>query len=127
MRCLLLALMIVFSFSWVAVCAPRKARPTPTASAFRTTLRADRPQALFAGRGAQFETRLISVAVRNIGSSEAKQVLVSLGLEGGLAVPLRGPKVLAPHARAFYSTTFRVPVSMYRNPQVGLRCSSCRN
>jgi hypothetical protein len=107
--------------------ATRKATPTPVAPSLLTTLRAERPQVLMSGKPGALETRLVSVRVRNVGSSDAKQIQVSLGLEGGLAVPLRGPKVLRAHSSGLYVSSSRLPAMLYRAPHVTSSCVSCRN
>lgn len=104
----------------------RKATPTPTSAPALTTLRAEQPQILLSGKSGALETRLISVRVRNVGSSDAKQVQAWLEATGGLAVPLRGPKNLRAYGSGLYTSSTRLPGVLCRNPQVTATCQTCR-
>ncbi len=107
--------------------AQRKLTPTPTAPPPLTTLRAEQPQLLLSGKPGALESRLVSVRVRNVGSSDAKQVQVWLELKGGLAVPLRGPKNLRARGSGVYVSSSRLPGVLYGVPQVATACNTCRN
>ena len=107
--------------------AQRKPTPTPLESSALTTLRAEQPQVLLSGKPGALETRLVSVRVRNVGSSDAKQIQVVLELNGGLAVPLKGPKNLRAHGSGLYTSSLRLPGVLYRLPQVVATCETCRN
>lgn len=118
----------------IALAAPRRragphptASATPVAAAQLTTLRAEAPRVLMAGKPGQLETRLISVNVRNAGSVTARQVTVAVEVDGGVAVPLRGPKTLPPHAAAVYVTTVRMAGVFARAPRVRILCEPCRH
>jgi hypothetical protein len=105
----------------------RKATPSPTSAPVLTTLRAEQPQVLLSGKSGGLETRLISVRIKNVGSSDAEQIQVCLELAGGLAVPLRGPKNLRAHGSGLYTSSSRFPGLLYRVPQVTATCQTCRN
>lgn len=120
--------------SGVALAAPRRragphptAPPTPVAAAPLTTLRAEAPRVLMAGKPGQLETRVISVHVRNVGSVTARQITVAVEVDGSVAVPLRGPKTLPPHAAAVYVTTVRMAGVFARAPRVRILCEPCRH
>jgi hypothetical protein len=106
---MLLVACAIFGVRGSVEAAQRKPTPTPTSSPVLTTLRPEQPQVFLSGKPGEMETRLISVRVRNVGSSEAKQIQVSLDLSGELAVPLRGPKNLRAHGSGLYVSSSRLP------------------
>jgi len=126
MTSLFFSIILIALFHFDAHASPRKQQPRATPAQALTTLRAERPQTLFSGRAGQLESRFISVVVRNVGSSEAKQISASIEVEPGLAIPLKGPKNLLPKSSGLFSTSQRLPGALYRAPRVVLRCSSCR-
>jgi len=91
-----------------------------------TTLRAGVPSYVLSGRIGQREVRYVSVQVRNIGDTAAKDIVVSLPAAQGLSFPLRGPKKLAPRASAVYVSTVRVPSGVTLRGYAVIMCSSCR-
>ena len=118
---------VLFSAEMRVHAGQRKPTPTPRVSPALTTLRAEQPQVLLSGKSGALETRLVSVRVRNVGSSDAKQIQVALEVASGLAVPLRGPKNLRAHASGLYSSSSRLPGVLYRLPQITATCETCRN
>lgn len=107
--------------------APRRASPAQIVSHEYTTLRAEKPHVLFAGKQGVLESRLFSVRVKNVGAVDAGQIQIVLELESGLHVPLRGPKLLRSRASGSYTTGMKLPASLCRNPQIRISCESCRN
>jgi hypothetical protein len=123
---LMISCVLLFTAN-AALAATRKATPTPSPTEGLTTLRAERPQMLLSGKAGSLEARLVSVKVRNVGSNEARQIQVVLELDGGLALPLKGPKTLRAYGNGLYVSSARLPSVLYRAPHVALSCVSCRN
>jgi len=110
-----------------AAAAKKKATPEPSIRAREvTTLRAGVPSYVLSGQSGQREVRYVSVQVRNIGDSEAKDIVVSLPAAQGLTFPLRGPKKLAPRASAVYVSTVRVSPGVTLRGHAVIMCSTCR-
>lgn len=91
-----------------------------------TTLRAGLLSTLTVAKGAEAFNRLISTRVTNVGSVDAREVAVFVESSKGLAIPLRGPKVLAPGASGVYVTSFRLPAGMVLKSHATAICSTCR-
>jgi hypothetical protein len=95
------------------------ATPTPF-----TRLRAAQPVVVKrAGRGL-VELRHVNVEITNVGPVAATGIQVSFEQSGGLAYTLKGPKTLAPRARAVYLLNSRV-LAGQGSWNVVSRCGNC--
>lgn len=132
----IVATILTFSSLTSSNAAPRGARPakpkinpvvTPliyaTPTPF-TRLRAAQPVVVKrAGKGL-VELRHVNVEVSNVGQVAATGIQVSFEQTGGLAYTLRGPKTLAPRARAVYILNSKV-LAGQGSWNVVSRCANC--
>lgn len=92
----------------------------------RTTLRWSDLSVLLGRSRGQQELRHVSVKVRNIGRTDARQVQVLARVPGGPRVLLRGPKTLRPGGAAVYLSSSKTLVVGTGRVSIEVGCLECR-
>lgn len=93
-----------------------------------TRLRAGRPTGTFRTRSGSTELRSAQVKVRNVGTIEAKDIVVTVVVPSGRTGRIYGPNTLGPNKSAIYSSdSVFIPITKGGKLKTKVSCSNCRS
>jgi hypothetical protein len=127
MRLLLFALCITtLCVPELGLGAPRSAKSKPGASVIeRTRLKHGAPAFMIATTRSGRELRYLNVAIRNVGTADARGIQIVARSQSELEYPLKGAARLAPGQSSVYTLRGRVPIFGSSNIGIVARCANC--